>query len=140
MQHPSACRLNVINLRDRPGCGAPVPGGRPSAEPGGGRATAPRSGAAWSKYGSFRHPSPGARRSAVLLSDPALARHRMAPGSQGGAWADAVRRMVSTVRQSQNRSGSCWMTRLTVLIWISQPGAGCPMALMIGSVAWSAVL
>jgi len=38
----------------------------------------------------------GPRRSAVLLSDPGLARHRMPPGRQGCAWADAVRRMVST--------------------------------------------
>jgi hypothetical protein len=34
------------DLRLLPGVGAPVPGGRPNAEPGGGRASAPRSGAA----------------------------------------------------------------------------------------------
>ena len=40
--------------------GAPVPGGRPNAEPGGGRAAVPRSGAALIKYGSIRQR--GARR------------------------------------------------------------------------------
>jgi len=40
---PSACQLNVINLRDRPGCGAPVPGRAPSApSPVAGAPAAPR--------------------------------------------------------------------------------------------------
>jgi hypothetical protein len=34
--------------------GAPVPGGRPNAEPGGGRAAVPRSGAALIQYSSIR--------------------------------------------------------------------------------------
>ena len=35
---PAGCRVNVADLRDLPG-GAPVPGGRFSAEPGDGRAS-----------------------------------------------------------------------------------------------------
>jgi hypothetical protein len=39
--------MSVIDLRVDAGCvGAPVPGGRPSAKPGDGRAAVPRSGAA----------------------------------------------------------------------------------------------
>ena len=31
--------MSVIDLRELPGGGAPAPGGRPNAEPGGGRAS-----------------------------------------------------------------------------------------------------
>jgi hypothetical protein len=39
VQHRSACPLSVIDLPELLGGGAPVPGGRPSADPGGGRAS-----------------------------------------------------------------------------------------------------
>ena len=46
VQHRTACRMSVIDLRELSGGGVPVPGGRPSAEPGMGSAAVPRNGTA----------------------------------------------------------------------------------------------
>ena len=46
MQYRPACQASVIDLRDLTGSGAPVPGGRPNAGPGDGRASGAACGAA----------------------------------------------------------------------------------------------
>ena len=81
----------------------------------------------------IRHTRPGESQRRTGENRPPIAQ-------VDSARAGVARRIVLTMRQSQARSGPCWMTRLSALMLMSHPGSRVPSASMMGLAGWLDVL